>query len=277
VRGAVSYPDGHWRPAGLKGRSAERCDNGVKEGAKQVAQSQNSTRGAVITPATEPIVSVQDVSRTYGSGHNAVQALKHVSFDVPRQCLVAVTGRSGSGKTTLLNLIGGLDSPTEGRITLEGRDITNLSEGERTRLRRHKVGFIFQSFALLPTLSALENVALALHIAGMGASERNRRAREVLDLVQLGERIDHRPFELSGGEQERVAVARALANRPAIILADEPTGELDTATGHDIIALLKHVIASEGQTIIVATHDPAVTDAADKVYRIADGVLQSAE
>jgi putative ABC transport system ATP-binding protein len=220
---------------------------------------------------------VQNVSRVYGSGHNAVHALKHVNLEVPPQKLVAITGRSGSGKTTLLNLVGGLDRPTEGKIYLEGRDITDLNEAERTRLRRHKVGFIFQSFALLPTLSAVENVALALHIAGVSAGERNRRARESLEVVGLGERLDHRPFELSGGEQERVAVARALANRPAVILADEPTGELDTATGHDIIALLSHVVRSEGLTIVVATHDPAVTDAADVIYRIADGVLQRAE
>ena len=155
--------------------------------------------------------------------------------------------------------------------------MTDLSEQDRTRLRRHKVGFIFQSFALLPTLSALENVALALHIAGVGARERDRRAREALALVGLGERLDHRPFELSGGEQERVAVARALVNRPAVILADEPTGELDTATGHDIVALLKHLVTTEGLTLVVATHDPAVTDVADVVYRIADGILQRAE
>ena len=241
-------------------------------------QSREAASEAVAAPrATGSVISVQNVSRVYGSGHKAVRALKHVNLEVPPQKLVAITGRSGSGKTTLLNLMGGLDTPGEGKVLLEGRDITDLSEQDRTRLRRHKIGFIFQSFALLPTLSALENVALALHIAGVGARERDQRARKTLELVGLGERFAHRPFELSGGEQERVAVARALVNRPAAILADEPTGELDTATGHDIVALLKHLVTTEGLTLVVATHDPAVTDVADVVYRIADGVLQRAE
>jgi ABC-type lipoprotein export system ATPase subunit len=241
-------------------------------------QSREAASEAVAAPRTTgSVISVQNVSRVYGSGHKAVRALKHVNLEVPPQKLVAITGRSGSGKTTLLNLMGGLDTPGEGKVLLEGRDITDLSEQDRTRLRRHKVGFIFQSFALLPTLSALENVALALHIAGVGARERDQRARKTLELVGLGERFAHRPFELSGGEQERVAVARALVNRPAAILADEPTGELDTATGHDIVALLKHLVTTEGLTLVVATHDPAVTDVADVVYRIADGVLQRAE
>ncbi len=223
---------------------------------------------------TAPVVSVRDVSRVYGSGNTAVHALNGVNLEVGSRMLVAVTGRSGSGKTTLLNLIGGLDNPTSGRIYVQGRDITDLSEDERTHLRRHTLGFIFQSFALLPTLSALENVALALHIAGVGPRERDRRAREVLELVGLGGRLDHRPYELSGGEQERVAVARALANQPALILADEPTGELDTATGQEILSLLAEVVKTADVAMIVATHDTAVTAAADAVYRLVDGSLQ---
>jgi putative ABC transport system ATP-binding protein len=223
------------------------------------------------------LLRVRDLSRTYGQGHNAVTALRNVTFEVGLGRLVAITGRSGSGKTTLLNLVGGLDAPTSGTILVGERDVTRLTERERTNFRRHDVAFIFQSFALLPTLSAFENVALALHIAGVRPRERGRRAREVLDLVHLGERLDHRPFELSGGEQERVAIARALAAGASLILADEPTGELDTATGREITDLLRQVVHSQPVTILVATHDPAVVAAADRAYHLTDGVLHTLE
>jgi ABC-type lipoprotein export system ATPase subunit len=226
---------------------------------------------------SQPILEAQHVTRVYGAGTTAVAAVRDVSLTVQPGTFVAITGRSGSGKTTLLNMFGGLDTPTSGSIRLGGRPIDRLGERERTELRRHTVGIIFQSFALLPTLSALENVALALHIAGVGARERARLARETLELVGLGDRLDHRPFELSGGEQERVAVARALANRPPLILADEPTGELDTATGHEIIALLQRLVATEGTTFIVATHDPALVAAADAAYHLIDGQFRSGE
>ena len=229
------------------------------------------------TSADDPIVAVRGVSRTYSQGRGAVAALTEVTFDAYPGALVAITGRSGSGKTTLLNLIGGLDRPTTGTILVGGRDVTRLTERERTVLRRHTVAFIFQAFALLPTLSALENVALALHIAGVGARERDRRARAALRMVGLGARFDHRPFELSGGEQERVAVARALATSAPLILADEPTGELDTATGREIIGLITEVVRSRRATMLVATHDPAVVAAADVAYRLADGILRRAE
>jgi len=226
---------------------------------------------------TNVVVSVRNVSRTYGQGHNAVTALRDITLDARAGRLVAITGRSGSGKTTLLNLIGGLDSPTTGAIFVGGHDVARLTERARTELRRHQVAFIFQSFALLPTLSARENVALALHIAGVPARERARRARDVLTLVGLDERLDHRPFELSGGEQERVAIARALATKAPLILADEPTGELDTATGREIITLLSEVVHTQRVTVLVATHDPAVVAAADAAYRLTDGVLNSLE
>ncbi|MGH2343996.1 MAG: ABC transporter ATP-binding protein [Chloroflexota bacterium] len=227
--------------------------------------------------AVEAVVTVRDVSRIYGEGHGAVTALRKVTFEVSSGSLVAVTGRSGSGKTTLLNLIGGIDTPSSGTILLDGRDITRLTEHERTTLRRHGIAFIFQSFALLPTLSALENVVLALHIAGVPPRERVRRGREVLRLVGLGDRVDHRPYELSGGEQERVAIARALAGKAPLILADEPTGELDTATGRDVIDLLAEVVRTQHVAVIVATHDPAVVAAADRAYGLVDGILQCLE
>ena len=226
---------------------------------------------------SRPILEVLRVSRVYGSGPTAVAAVRDATLTVQAGTFVSISGRSGSGKTTLLNMFGGLDMPTSGSIVLDGQPIEHLHERELTELRRHKIGFIFQAFALLPTLSALENVSLALHIAGVGARARTRRARETLELVGLGGRLDHRPFELSGGEQERVAVARALANRPPLILADEPTGELDTVTGREIIALLKQVVVTEGVTFVVATHDPALLAASDAAYHLEDGRLHPLE
>lgn len=220
------------------------------------------------------VVRAREVSRTYGHGHGAVVALRGVTLDVAAATLVAITGRSGSGKTTLLNLIGGLDTPTSGTILVGGRDVTRLREPELVAFRRHAVAFIFQSFALLPTLSAYENVALAPHIARVPRAERGRRALAMLRLVGLGERLDHRPYELSGGEQERVAIARALATQAPLILADEPTGELDTATGREIIALLGEVVHSQRVAVLVATHDPGVVAAAGMAYRLVDGVLR---
>jgi putative ABC transport system ATP-binding protein len=236
-----------------------------------------STSERLTDDQSSPVVSVRDVTRTFGHGHNAVAALRGISLDVRPASLVAITGRSGSGKTTLLNLIGGLDTPTTGTIMIGGRDVSRLTEHERTLLRRRDVAFVFQSFALLPTLSAFENVVVALHIARVAPRERMRRAREVLQMVGLGERLEHRPFELSGGEQERVAVARALATGAPLILADEPTGELDTATGRDITALLVKVAHTQGVAMLVATHDPGVVAAADVAYRIADGTLSLAK
>ena len=223
----------------------------------------------------EALVRAEAVSRTFEVGDQTIRALQDVSFEVERGEFVAIIGRSGSGKTTLLNVIAGLDKPTSGRIVVDGQDVSTMSETELTELRRHKIGFVFQSFGLLPLLSAYENVELALRIAGAGVRERVRRANELLELVGLSRRADHRPYELSGGEQQRVAIVRALANRPAIILADEPTGELDSVTAETIFELLLAIVKRESVTIITTTHDRLVMEKAGRVLELADGALQA--
>jgi len=222
-----------------------------------------------------PLVRVEDVSREFEVGNQTIHALKDVTFDVRRGEFLAVIGRSGSGKTTLLNVIAGLDRATKGHVYIGGDDVSTMNDKQLTELRRHKLGFVFQSFGLLPLLSAYENVEVALRIAGAPIRERGRRANELLDLVGLGRRSHHRPYELSGGEQQRVAIARALANRPSLILADEPTGELDSTTATQIFQLLLDVIAQEGVTIITTTHDRLVMEKAERVIELADGELQT--
>jgi putative ABC transport system ATP-binding protein len=219
-----------------------------------------------------PTVDVRGVSRAFTGGGHTVYAVQDVSLTVERGELLAIGGRSGSGKTTLLNLIAGLDRPDSGQVLLDGHDISTATDAELTELRRHTIGFVFQSFGLLPLLSASENIALALRIAGASAREETRRARELLELVGLTGRAGHRPYELSGGEQQRVAVARALANHPRVLIADEPTGELDTVTGAQIFRLLQDA-AHEGVTVIMATHDPLIVDYADRVVAMSDGRL----
>lgn len=232
------------------------------------AQSIPDSRGVA-----EPIIRVVDVERVYRSGSDRVHALKGVNLDVPPGRMVALMGRSGSGKTTLLNLIGGLDQPDGGEIWLEGKRIKSMSDNALTEFRRMRIGFVFQSFALIPVLSAFENVELPMHIAGMGRRERQKRARELLELVGLGRRMHHRPFELSGGEQQRVGIARALANNPAMILADEPTGELDSVTGLQILKLFYRIVVTEGVTVVLATHDSTAAEVAMDTYDLIDGML----
>jgi putative ABC transport system ATP-binding protein len=221
----------------------------------------------------EPIIRVEHVSRDFEVGTETIRAVRDVSFSVDRGDFLAIIGRSGSGKTTLLNLIAGLDRPTSGHVFLEGQDISVMSETQLTELRRHKLGFVFQSFGLLPLLSAYENVEIALRIAGAGIRERARRSQEVLELVGLSKRAHHRPYELSGGEQQRVGIARALANKPSIILADEPTGELDSNTAQSIFRLLLDIVATEGVTIVTTTHDRIVMEKAQHVIELSDGAL----
>jgi ABC-type lipoprotein export system ATPase subunit len=228
-----------------------------------------------VEPATEEIVRVDNVSRSFEVGNQTIHALQGVSFGVNKGEFVAIIGRSGSGKTTLLNIIAGLDRASEGHVYIGGEDVSAMNDSQLTELRRHSLGFVFQSFGLLPLLSAYENVEVALRIAGAPIRERSKRANELLDMVGLGRRSHHRPYELSGGEQQRVAIARALANRPQLILADEPTGELDSTTASQIFQLLLDVIEREGVTIITTTHDRLVMEKAERVIELADGVLQT--
>ncbi|GLV93250.1 ABC transporter ATP-binding protein [Streptomyces lavendulae subsp. lavendulae] len=218
-----------------------------------------------------PIVVVDDVRHSFGSGAQAVHALRGVSFEVRRGELTALKGRSGSGKTTLLNLVGGLDTPTGGRISVDGTDLATLSEPDLLALRRDRIGFVFQSFGLIPVLTAAENVGVPMRLRRVPAREREERARTLLALVGLADHAEQRPGELSGGQQQRVAVARALANDPDLIIADEPTGQLDSETGRSIMELLRAVVRSESVTILVATHDPNLIELADRVVELRDG------
>lgn len=221
------------------------------------------------------IIKTQEVTRNYRVGSREIPALRGVTFSVGPGKLVALRGRSGSGKTTLLNCIGGLDRPTGGQIWFEGQDITRLSERARVNLRRRRIGFVFQSHALLATHSAQENVDLILRLAGFKHSQRLERSAEVLTLMGLKKWMDHRTFELSGGQQQRVAIARAIAPRPSLILADEPTGELDTATGQQILSVFRRIADIDGTTVLIATHDLAVDAYADQVYHLEDGRIIS--
>jgi putative ABC transport system ATP-binding protein len=219
------------------------------------------------------MIDVQDVTRTFGAGPTATAALRGVTFSVGEGQLVALRGRSGSGKTTLLNVVGGLDTPDGGSVHVAGLDVTAMGERERMRLRREMVSYIFQSFGLLPVLSAAENVGVPLRIAGVPPRVREERVSLMLSTVGLADHARQRPGELSGGQQQRVAIARALATRPALLLADEPTGQLDQETGKQIMRLLRAVVRSEGVTALVATHDPALIDLADSVLHLADGQI----
>jgi len=222
-----------------------------------------------------PVLTASDVSRVFGSGETAVTALSAVSLTVEQGDFLAVTGRSGSGKTTLLNLLSGLDSPSTGSVHFHGEDLAQLREADLVDMRRHRIGFVFQSFGLMPLLSAQENVELPLHIGGLSWRERRQRATESLHAVGLGTRARHRPFELSGGEQQRVSIARALVTQPEVVFADEPTGELDTATARSIAETLAEVAASRRATVIVATHDLDLAATAQRRLDLVDGHVVS--
>lgn len=220
------------------------------------------------------VVHVDKVTRIYQVEQSQVVALRSLSLEVPGGVFLALKGRSGSGKTTLLNIIGGLDRPTQGDVYLFGKALSRLSNNELTELRRHHIGFVFQSFAIIPTLSALENVELVLRIAGERGGRREKAMR-ALEIVGLAPWANHRPWELSGGQQQRVAIARALATHPDLILADEATGELDSATGRQIMALFRYIVVQEGITLIMATHDPVVEQYAHIVVDLSDGQVKN--
>ena len=230
---------------------------------------------SALPEAAPELVAVRDVARTFGHGDTAVHALRGVSFTIGEGELVAVRGRSGSGKTTLLNIVGGLDAPTRGTVRVAGHEVTAMSERERLMLRRSTVAFIFQSFGLIQTLSAAENVGIPLRITGTPRRARDDRVRMLLNVVGLEDHAAQRPGELSGGEQQRVAIARALAARPDLLIADEPTGQLDSETGRQIMRLLLTVVRSEGITALVATHDAGLLDLADEMLTLEDGTIGS--
>ena len=219
------------------------------------------------------IVDAMGLGRTYLLGAEEVHALTDVNIRVTPGQFIAVVGRSGSGKTTLLNLLAGLDQPTSGTVLFEDRDLSKMDERELTEIRRHKIGFVFQSFGLLPLLTAYENVELPLRISGVRPGERDERAHEALEMVGLLPRARHRPYELSGGEQQRVAIARAVVNRPPLILADEPTGELDSANAQSIFGLFEQMVRSQDMSVIAATHDSTLLAMADEVMELRDGRL----
>jgi putative ABC transport system ATP-binding protein len=224
---------------------------------------------------TTTLVTATNLARTFLIGSEEVHAVHDVNLEIVSGKLLAITGRSGSGKTTLLNLLAGLDTPTSGTVFFEGQDLSKLAERELTELRRHRIGFVFQSFGLLPLLSSFENVELPLRIAKWDTDERRRRTELCIDQVGLSARSRHRPYELSGGELQRLAIARALVHQPSLILADEPTGELDLATGQAIYKLLKDISSQENVGIVVATHDVLMAEIADEIKEISDGTFIS--
>jgi len=219
-------------------------------------------------------IQTENLWRVYRIGNNIeVPALRGLDLNIAPGHFIALKGRSGSGKTTLLNCLSGLDQPTSGEVRVLGYDLSSLNDKQLTQWRREQLGFVFQSFGLLPTLSAYENVELMLRIKGVGARERHERATYCLDLVGLRKWMDHRPYELSGGQQQRVAIARSLANRPLLILADEPTGELDSETAREILGLFREIVKEENITMLMASHDPLVDDYVDMIVQLRDGQL----
>ena len=221
----------------------------------------------------EPIMTTQSLCRDFQTGSETVHALRDINLSIMPGELTLLRGRSGSGKTTLMNLLSTLDRPTAGQILFNGRDITTLPDRACDEIRRKEIGYIFQSVALISLMSAYENVEFSLRISGYPAKERQQRAEECLNFVGLGKRMNHRPSELSGGEQQRVAIARALSHRPSVIFADEPTAELDTRMGLQVMRILCNLVEQEGVTVVMTSHDPQMGEIADQVITLADGEM----
>jgi putative ABC transport system ATP-binding protein len=221
------------------------------------------------------VLEAVDVTKSFADGEVSVQAVRGINLQVKEGELLGIVGPSGSGKSTLLNLLGAIETPSTGKVLLEGTDMATLNDTQRTLLRRRRIGFIFQSFNLIPTLTALENVALPLELDGVSEAEAQKRASERLELVGLGQRMSHLPSMMSGGEQQRVAVARALAIEPALVLADEPTGNLDSVSSAQVMRLLRDLVSSGGQTVVLVTHDKDVAAQADRVVHVRDGRIEN--
>lgn len=220
------------------------------------------------------IIEAKDLTKIYKLKGEEIKALDKVNLSIEEGDFVCVLGRSGSGKSTFLNLLGALDTPTNGEVVIEGKSLRDISKNSLHQVRRNKIGFIFQEFNLIPTLTALENVELALKYAGVASKQRKEKARKLLDEVGLGDRLNHKPDELSGGQKQRVAIARALVNNPSIVLADEPTGEVDSATAQELVKLMKRLNQEFDQTFIVVTHDTLVTEHATRIITLKDGRIE---
>ena len=223
--------------------------------------------------APKSIIAATNLGRNYHLGAEEINAVRDVNIEVNLGQFIAVVGRSGSGKTTLLNLLAGLDRPTSGKVLFEDRDLSQMNERELTEMRRHKIGFVFQSFGLLPLLTAFENVELPLRISGVRPRDREERTRKALEMVGLSPRSRHRPYELSGGEQQRVAIARAVVSQPLLILADEPTGELDSVNAQAIFGLFEEMVKTQELSVVAATHDSTLLAMADLVIELRDGAI----
>lgn len=221
---------------------------------------------------TNEVIVTKDLSKTYGKGDLKVQALTKTNIKINKGDYIAIIGPSGSGKSTFMNLLGCLDKPSTGSLYIDGKDVSKLNENQLSRIRREKIGFIFQKYNLIPTLNAIENTTLAMSFNKVKSNDRIERAKQLLDMVGLSHRLKHKPSELSGGEQQRVAIARALSNNPSIILADEPTGNVDSKSGNKIMDILEN-INKKGETVIIVTHDPNIAKRAKRVLRIQDGIV----